>query len=829
MLTRLFGVRGAGSQWFLVCLSFLVLTLGIPIRGAAQDTLAETTYSEFMSVDHGTADKILEPGAFQVWSLQTPPGGFSVYFQTNTTGVTYSITHPDGQAEIFEIDSAMTRLNEFQLDVTADWIVVVENPTAESATYHLSWIHNNAFDAGPVDASTQPGWDQIPDPAIEPLPEGYLPPATAEEYANGRSDAAPFMVNPGAIQTWNFRSPAGWSYVVLSDAFVDMRVVLISPEGQETELMGDPEWGRQEANVYTETGGDWTVFVHGPTDAGTSYRLLWAPDSVFMDSEDSFGAEEAFEWGDDSWSTGDDWSSEGMDDPFGQSNPGGFGGFSGFNTPDPANLLEGAMAYGARVVFPFFALKSVQAITIFFVLSLMMKPSSKTAAVETLETPDAPPAPTATNEGIHFHERHHLDEVSRKSEARRHLHRLNKANAFSFWWLLIVNVVFSLATLIAFGPGVVPLVQVVVVWLAYGLFLLIGRNLGPIMGLLMGLPTLIFPLLMMARGGMSETQFVRGIGVWAIYFTCISLIVLFSRRKAARFAKQDLLVLRVFGMDRAASETFSTIARAWSFLGASATIADPSYVKFQFSGMRGNLWKFFLIGLATALAAWASTKPMVQDIMPQSLSVLQRDSILTMLAFVILIPFAVVPVFLSVRMNFVKSLDKLIDRIQALLGHKRRPDGYHRRHAFFCHDDLWRPAIMEMMKEAEVLLLDFRGFDAKNLGCAYEVGKVLDNKPIDRAVLLVDEKTDTAALYDIFRSCWAKIPASSPNAGTDAPELKVYIASAPVSWRDGIFRWIFSFLFLSRNRQWKRDSRGVMALLSTAAAEPLPGGDASPA
>ena len=37
-----------------------------------------------------------------------------------------------------------------------------------------------------------------------------------------------------------------------------------------------------------------------------------------------------------------------------------------------------------------------------------------------------------------------------------------------------------------------------------------------------------------------------------------------------------------------------------------------------------------------------------------------------------------------------------------------------------------------MMEEAEVVLMDFRGFDPSNLGCAYEVGKVVNTVDLDK-------------------------------------------------------------------------------------------------
>jgi hypothetical protein len=186
-------------------------------------------------------------------------------------------------------------------------------------------------------------------------------------------------------------------------------------------------------------------------------------------------------------------------------------------------------------------------------------------------------------------------------------------------------------------------------------------------------------------------------------------------------------------------------------------------------------------------------------------------------AFIVLIPVIMVPIFLSVWFSFIKDREKLIAKINKLMGQKKRPNGYHRHKPFFCHDDLWRPAVQRMMAESEVLLMDFRGFDPSNLGCAYEVGKVVNTVDLDKVVLFIDDGTDKDTIYRIFESCWEHRTSDSPNAGKQEPELNVYIGHQFVSWRDGLGRWIWSILTRRRWRRWAEDSRGILARLCTVA------------
>ena len=86
----------------------------------------------------------------------------------------------------------------------------------------------------------------------------------------------------------------------------------------------------------------------------------------------------------------------------------------------------------------------------------------------------------------------------------------------------------------------------------------------------------------------------------------------------------------------------------------------------------------------------------------------------------------------------------------------------------------------------------------------------------ERAVLVVDNATDTGALYDVFKGCWAQVAPESPNAGKVEPVLKVFITHPGVSMRQNLFGWLVSALLLRRWRQWRRDSQGILALLATA-------------
>lgn len=622
-----------------------------------------------------------------------------------------------------------------------------------------------------------------------------LPAVTSEEFLEPAREDQYVRLPPGTSESFALDVPAGYFTIQVDARTVGLRVVISGPDGAAVDTETQYE-GSDQIGLYS--GGDeaWSIDVTAPPDAEGVFRITW----FHQPYEDEFQ-----DWGTQGWE-----DEEPMPDPMGSSL------FGAASALDGASVLDFALQFAARTLFPFLALFAVQGITIFFVLRFMMRPSAHGAETETLSAPPSSGGTSSAQGALTFHEVGHLDEVARYEESRARFKRLRRNNAFTRWWLLFLLILLPAATLIVAGPGTVPVAQLMLGTLIWILLAVFGRPLG-LWGAIITITLMLAPILSLYHFGLiDEAGCVRGLAVWAGFVIAISILVALNRMRSRKAGKQDLLVLRVFGMDRNANETFSTIAKAWSFVGASATIADPSFVRYQFSGMRGDIVKFTLVSLASGLAIFAAKQPFILQFLPIGLSPIQIEFLLTIAAFLILVPFVIIPVFLSVRRNFITDLGKLLARINAIMGPKVHPSGYYPRRAFFCHDDMWRPAVHQMMQDAEVVMLDFRGFDPKNLGCAYEIGRVLDTVAIERAVLVVDNATDTGALYDVFKGCWAQVAPESPNAGKVEPVLKVFITHPGVSMRQNFFGWLVSALLLRRWRQWRRDSQGILALLATA-------------
>ena len=89
----------------------------------------------------------------------------------------------------------------------------------------------------------------------------------------------------------------------------------------------------------------------------------------------------------------------------------------------------------------------------------------------------------------------------------------------------------------------------------------------------------------------------------------------------------------------------------------------------------------------------------------------------------------------------------------------------YRRHAFQCTNATWRGAIRTLLDQADAVVMDLSNFSAEHLGCAWELGQILDRVPLRRVTLLINDTTDTALLGRILDTAGRRMPQGSPNFG----------------------------------------------------------------
>ena len=92
------------------------------------------------------------------------------------------------------------------------------------------------------------------------------------------------------------------------------------------------------------------------------------------------------------------------------------------------------------------------------------------------------------------------------------------------------------------------------------------------------------------------------------------------------------------------------------------------------------------------------------------------------------------------------------------------PDGRYRVNECYCFDRTWQPALAALVQQADVVLMDLRGFRAKNQGCRHELGVLAAAPQLQRVVLLFGDTTERAlAEADLVgapvgRFVWVDVP-----------------------------------------------------------------------
>jgi hypothetical protein len=116
------------------------------------------------------------------------------------------------------------------------------------------------------------------------------------------------------------------------------------------------------------------------------------------------------------------------------------------------------------------------------------------------------------------------------------------------------------------------------------------------------------------------------------------------------------------------------------------------------------------------------------------------------------------------REQFVADPDAAAGQVETL-DRRRDPDGRFRVTELYCTADTWRPAVLEMMARAGVILLDLREFSEKRLGTRYELTEVLRRAPLGKVLLLVDASDDGTKLRAEIQSAWRDVGCSRVDIG----------------------------------------------------------------
>jgi hypothetical protein len=116
----------------------------------------------------------------------------------------------------------------------------------------------------------------------------------------------------------------------------------------------------------------------------------------------------------------------------------------------------------------------------------------------------------------------------------------------------------------------------------------------------------------------------------------------------------------------------------------------------------------------------------------------------------------------------VHSPEDLAGRI-AVLPPGADDNGRYQRQAFQCTDAIWRTAIRALLDRTDAVLMDLSDLGPDDMGCAYELGLLLDRLPLSQVLLLIDEATTNLdCLRQVLDAAEQWIAADSPNLANPA-------------------------------------------------------------
>jgi hypothetical protein len=122
----------------------------------------------------------------------------------------------------------------------------------------------------------------------------------------------------------------------------------------------------------------------------------------------------------------------------------------------------------------------------------------------------------------------------------------------------------------------------------------------------------------------------------------------------------------------------------------------------------------------------------------------------------------------------------------ALASFGDRPDGQLRYplNSIQCNDATWKRALQAMLNDADAVVMDLSSFNDERRGCAYELGKLIEQIPLRRFILLVNARTDMPYLRRTLDDAWLSRPDGAVNAAADEPvhvlEIRAEAMKAPV-------------------------------------------------
>jgi hypothetical protein len=245
----------------------------------------------------------------------------------------------------------------------------------------------------------------------------------------------------------------------------------------------------------------------------------------------------------------------------------------------------------------------------------------------------------------------------------------------------------------------------------------------------------------------------------------VHLALWYWLRKAGRNQiNTKLLILRVFLIGKTSSFTFKSLARSWRHFGTYFTVADPSFFKVSWKRRFNYMFPFYI--LVVFFLYTIVTDP-------------NKDNEMTLfVGFVFLLVmgniFMVMFDLVRMKQQFMSSSAALTKRLNILEKKPTKLDNTFKEVPVMCYDNTWKQAVDGLVKTADVILMDLRGFSEANKGCAYEVNILFDRVEVNRIVFMGYEDA-IPLIRSVIEEQWAQLAESSPNLKLKEPKTNLYV------------------------------------------------------
>jgi hypothetical protein len=113
------------------------------------------------------------------------------------------------------------------------------------------------------------------------------------------------------------------------------------------------------------------------------------------------------------------------------------------------------------------------------------------------------------------------------------------------------------------------------------------------------------------------------------------------------------------------------------------------------------------------------------------------------------------------------------DRRIAILPKRQAFDGRFPLNELTCSPAVWPHAVRTLATDADVVLMDFRGWRPSHRGATFELSIALDRVHLSRLVVLAGTDADTAVLSEAVTGAWSRLQSSSVNAQLVEPSLRI--------------------------------------------------------